>query len=238
MGSGTRCGVVHPRCGSAPVWGRAPGAVSERGERRALGPGLRRGPDGRPRCAWAGDDAGYLAYHDHEWGVPVTDDRVLFEKLCLEGFQAGLSWLTILRKRPAFRRAFAGFDPEVVARFDSRDVERLLGDGSIVRNRAKIEATVTNARCLLELTAAGGSLAAHVWSFAPTPRPPRPTTPAQVPVTTPEATALAADLKARGWRFVGPTTAYAFFQAMGLVDDHLAGCVAPRRSPPSRGDAS
>jgi DNA-3-methyladenine glycosylase I len=195
------------------------------------GTGLVQHGDGRARCWWCGSDPVYVAYHDHEWGVPVHDDRRLFEKLCLEGFQAGLSWLTILRKREAFRRAFAGFDPQVVARFGDADVARLLADPGIVRNRAKIDATIANARAHLELVEREGSLAGYVWRFAPT-DPPAPRTPADVPTTSPEATAMARDLKRRGWRFLGPTTVYAFHQAMGLVDDHLVGC-ASRRGPAS-----
>jgi DNA-3-methyladenine glycosylase I len=189
--------------------------------------GLVRHEDGRIRCWWCGDDPLYVAYHDDEWGVPTTDDRALFEKLCLEGFQAGLSWLTILRKRDAFRRAFAGFDPEQVARFGPQEVDRLLGDAGIVRNRAKIEATIANAGAYLDLVADEGSFSSYVWAFAPAAAP-VPRTLAEVRATSPEATAMARDLKRRGWRFVGPTTAYAFQQAMGLVDDHLVGCHARR----------
>jgi DNA-3-methyladenine glycosylase I len=195
---------------------------------RAWPDGLVEHADGRTRCWWCGTDASYLAYHDQEWGRPTTDEVRLFEKLCLEGFQAGLSWLTILRKREAFRRAFAGFDPARVARFGDEDVARLLGDAGIVRNRAKIEATIANARAYLDLAAAEGSLASYVWRFAPV-DPPVPRSRAEVRATSPEATALSRDLKRRGWRFVGPTTVYAFQQAMGLVDDHLVGCA-------SRGD--
>ena len=189
------------------------------------------GPDGRPRCPWPGDDPTYLAYHDTEWGVPVHDEVRLFEKLCLEGFQSGLSWLTILRKRPAFRTAFAGFRPDRVARFDDRDVSRLLADAGIVRHRGKIEATIANARALVALHEAGGSLDALVWSFAPDPVPPRPSRMSQVPATTPASHALAGALRSHGFRFVGPTTAHAFMQAMGLVDDHLAGCRVTGRDP-------
>jgi DNA-3-methyladenine glycosylase I len=185
--------------------------------------GLLDGADGTRRCWWPGDDPTYLAYHDEEWGRPVHDDRRLFEKLCLEGFQAGLSWLTILRKRDAFREAFAGFDPEVVARFGPADVERLLEDVRIVRNRSKIEATVLNARAYLDLVATEGSLADVVWRYAPD-DPPVPRSRGDVRATSTEATALSRDLKRRGFRFVGPTTAYAFSQAMGLLDDHLVGC--------------
>lgn len=167
----------------------------------------------------------YLAYHDREWGRPVTDDNRLFEKLCLEGFQAGLSWLTILRKRPAFRAAFAGFDIEAVSRFGDAEVMRLLADSGIVRNRAKIEATIANARAALGVIEEVGSLATFVWDFQPAPKP-APQTPDDIPAKTPESTALSKALKARGFRFVGPTTAYAFMQAMGLVNDHLQDCLA------------
>jgi DNA-3-methyladenine glycosylase I len=189
--------------------------------------------DGVARCWWgAGEDAAYRSYHDDEWGLPVTDDVRLFEKLALEGFQAGLSWLTILRKREAFRRAFAGFDFRVVARYGPRDVERLLGDESIVRHRGKIESTISNARRAEELVDEAGSLAAFVWRFEP-PDASRPrvlTREALLElVTTPESRALAKELKRRGWTFVGPTTVYAFMQAMGLVDDHLEGCHARPR---------
>ena len=167
----------------------------------------------------------YAAYHDDEWGRPVTDDVRLFEKLSLEGFQSGLSWLTILRKREGFRRAFAGFDPERVAAFGPPDVERLLADAGIVRHRGKIEATVANARGTLEARRRHGSLAALVWSFEP-PRRGRPVPKrlGDLPATTPESTALAKALKALGFRFLGPTTAYAAMESLGLVNDHLAGC--------------
>lgn len=190
------------------------------------GTGLVVGDDGLPRCWWPGQDPGYVAYHDEEWGRPVHDDVRLFEKLCLEGFQSGLSWLTILRKREAFRSAFAGFDPQVVAGFGDADVQRLLGDAGIVRHRGKIEAAIANAAVVLALQEAHGSFDAFVWSFAPPPSP-RPTAVADVPASTAESTALARALKARGARFVGPTTAYAFMQSMGLVDDHVAGCHVP-----------
>lgn len=182
------------------------------------------GPDGRRRCWWPGDDPQYLDYHDTEWGVPVHDDRRLFEKLCLEGFQAGLSWLTILRRREGFRAAFHDFRPERVAAMGPADVDRLLHDDRIIRHRGKIEATIHNAARLRELVEEVGSLDAHVWSFAPAARRERPRRRSEVPATTPESTALARDLRRRGWRFVGPTTAYAFMQSMGLVDDHLVGC--------------
>jgi DNA-3-methyladenine glycosylase I len=195
-------------------------------------PGLAAGPDGRLRCAWCLSTPEYLAYHDQEWGFPVADDVRLFEKLCLEGFQAGLSWLTILRKRPAFRQAFAGFDPERLARFGPRQVERLLGDPGIVRHRGKIEAALHNAGRALALREEKGSLAAHLWSFEPPARSrPRQLTWAvlRTMAATPESAALSRDLRRRGWRFVGPTTAYAFMQAMGMVDDHLEGCVVRPR---------
>jgi DNA-3-methyladenine glycosylase I len=189
--------------------------------------GLVRGDDGVARCWWGDSAPEYRAYHDAEWGFPVADDVRLFEKLSLEGFQTGLSWLTILRKREAFRRAFDGFDFERVARFGERDVARLLGDASIVRHRGKIEAVINNARCAVELVASEGSFAAYVWRFAPEPRGRllnRDTLRALA--QTDESRALARDLKARGWRFVGPTTVYAFMQAMGLVNDHIEGCDA------------
>jgi len=180
-----------------------------------------RGEDGVLRCAWAGSAPDYGAYHDTEWGFPVSDDVRLFEKLSLEGFQAGLSWLTILRKREAFRRVFAGFDFQRVARFTERDVVRLLGDASIIRHRGKIEAVVNNARRAAELVESEGSLAAYVWSYEPARRRRH-----RRVSESPESRALAKDLKRRGWRFVGPTTAYAFMQAMGLVNDHAARCAS------------
>jgi DNA-3-methyladenine glycosylase I len=189
--------------------------------------GLAHGPDGEFRCAWCLSAPEYLAYHDEEWGFPVAEDIRLFEKLCLEGFQAGLSWLTILRKRAGFRRAFRGFDPARLSRFGARDVERLLRDDGIVRHRGKIESVVNNARRLLDLRQEVGSLAAHVWSFEPQPSArPRRLTWAVLRrlASTPESSALSRDLRKRGWTFVGPTTAYAFMQAMGLVNDHLEGC--------------
>ena len=194
--------------------------------------GLAPGEDGRPRCAWGTSTPEYVAYHDAEWGFPVVDDRRLFEKICLEGFQSGLSWLTILRKREAFRRAFAGFDFRVVARYGARDVERLLEDASIVRHRGKIESTMNNARRALELVEAEGSLAAFAWGFEPADadRPRRMTREALGELSQTDASrALAKELKRRGWTFVGPTTVYAFMQAMGLVNDHLEGCDARPR---------
>jgi len=190
--------------------------------------GLAKGPDGELRCFWGVSAPDYVDYHDREWGFPVTDDRRLFEKLCLEGFQAGLSWLTILRKREAFRRAFANFEPAAVARFRARDVTRLLGDAGIVRHRGKIESAINNAARALEIINERGSLSAYVWSFVPaaSERPRVVTRAALRAMTqTPTSVALSKDLKRRGWTFVGPTTVYAFMQAMGLVDDHLEGCV-------------
>jgi DNA-3-methyladenine glycosylase I len=187
--------------------------------------GITRGEDGVARCAWAGASADYRAYHDNEWGFPVTSDIRLFEKLSLEGFQSGLSWLTILRKREAFRQAFKGFDFTKVASFTEKDVQRLLGDASIVRHRGKIEAVINNAQRATELVADAGSLAAYAWSFEPQSHPTtRTLADARAVTHTDESRALARDLKKRGWRFVGPTTVYAFMQAMGLVNDHLTGC--------------
>ncbi len=189
--------------------------------------GLVTGEDGRSRCWWCVSAPEYLAYHDTEWGFPVDDDRRLFEKICLEGFQAGLSWLTILRKREAFRRAFAGFDIDAVARFTPVRVERLLADPGIVRHRAKIESAINNARRARELVAEFGSLSAFCRRFEPPPssRPAVITRKALVGMTTsPESVALSKELKRRGWTFVGPTTIYAFMQAVGLVNDHLEGC--------------
>ena len=189
--------------------------------------GLGAGPDGKPRCAWSIGTPAYVAYHDGEWGFPVRDDRRLFEKLCLEGFQAGLSWLTILRKREHFRAAFEGFDPARVARYGAREVKRLLADAGIVRHRGKIEATINNAQRALEMIEQHGSIARFVWQYEPpaADRPRRMTWAAlKAMPTTPASTALSKELKRRGWRFVGPTTVYAFMQAMGLVDDHVEGC--------------
>ncbi|QNP58118.1 DNA-3-methyladenine glycosylase I [Paenacidovorax monticola] len=184
---------------------------------------------GCPRCAWCRATPLYRHYHDHEWGFPVADERRLFEKICLEGFQSGLSWLTILNKREAFRAGFAGFDAEQVARFGEADVARLLADAGIVRHRGKIESTINNARRLLELRAEFGSLAHYVWRYEPAPheRPERLTIEAARALTaTAASTAMSKDLKKRGWSFVGPTTVYAFMQAMGLVNDHIEGCSA------------
>ena len=178
-------------------------------------------------CPWGVSPPEYRRYHDDEWGVPVVDDVAILEKLCLEGFQSGLSWLTILRKRDAFRTAFAGFDPAAVATFTARDVTRLLSDASIVRHRGKIEATIANARATLEVQKAGESLAALLWRHEPKPRR-VPRSLADLPASTAESTALSKELRRRGFRFVGPTTAYAAMQSLGLVNDHLAGC--PSRS--------
>lgn len=181
------------------------------------------GDDGLARCAWGASTAEYRAYHDSEWGRPVDDDDRIYEKLCLEGFQAGLSWLTILRKREGFRDAFARFDAAAVARFGDADVERLVGDARIIRNRAKIVAAITNARATVALREQGTSLAAVVWRH----RPAKSRTPrafADLPASTPESRALSAELRRRGFAFVGPTTVYAAMQALGVVDDHVRGC--------------
>ena len=202
---------------SLPSSTAPPAAMSDAG--RPAQPG----PDGRLRCPWAVGSADYLAYHDEEWGKPVRDDRGLFERLSLEGFQSGLSWLTILRKRENFRAAFGGFDLETVAGFGPADVTRLLGDAGIVRNRAKIEAVIRNAAAALTIP---GGLAALVWSYAgdPAERGPGPRTTADIAATTPQSTALSKDLRRRGFTFTGPVTVYATFQACGLVDDHLQAC--------------
>ena len=180
------------------------------------------GPDGRPRCRWSAAAPEFIAYHDSEWGFPVADDRRLFEKICLEGFQSGLSWRTILAKRENFRAAFLGFDFEKVARFTDVDVERLLGDAGIVRHRGKIEAVVNNAQRACELVSREGSLAAYLWQFEPgadeLAEP-------QTLSTSPASIRLSRALKAQGWKFVGPTTVFAFMQAMGLLNDHAEGCV-------------
>jgi DNA-3-methyladenine glycosylase I len=183
-------------------------------------------PDGHPRCHWCSATAEYLAYHDEEWGQPVADDRRLFEKLCLEGFQSGLSWRTILAKRENFRAAFQGFDVGRVARYTARDVQRLMGDAGIVRHRGKIEAVVNNAQRAVELVAQEGSLAAFLWRFEPDPSAEGAV---QTRSTSPESVALSKELKQRGWKFVGPTTVYAFMQSMGMVNDHLPGCVLRER---------
>ena len=179
------------------------------------------------RCTWPGTDDLYIRYHDEEWGRPVVDDTRLFEKICLEGFQSGLSWITILRKRENFRRAFKGFDPKTVATFTVRDVLRLVNDAGIIRHRGKIESTINNAQRALELIEQQGSLAAYFWSWEPSPasRPKKMSRAQLIKLSiTAESIALSKDLKKRGWTFVGPTTCYAFMQAMGLVNDHVDGC--------------
>jgi DNA-3-methyladenine glycosylase I len=194
----------------------------------ALADGLIAGPDGRTRCSWPGSDPLYLAYHDKEWGRPVADDRRIFEKLCLEGFQSGLSWLTILRKRENFRAAFGGFDFEKVARFGEREVERCLADAGIVRHRGKIESVLNNARRALELRDEAGSLAGFVWRYEPAAasRPARLDRATLMAMAkTEESTALSKALRQRGWSFVGPTTIYAFMQGVGIVNDHIEGCI-------------
>jgi DNA-3-methyladenine glycosylase I len=185
--------------------------------------------DDLPRCGWATSAPEYVVYHDEEWGTPLRGDDALFERLCLEAFQSGLSWLTILRKRPAFRVAFAGFAIDAVAAFTADDEARLLADAGIVRNRAKVAAVIHNARAAQEVPE---GLSALLWSFAPTGPRPRPATIAEVPATSPESVAMAKELKRRGFVFVGPTTAYALMQATGMVDDHVADCF---RAAPARG---
>ena len=181
------------------------------------------GPDGRGRCSWAGSTPDYLAYHDEEWGVVLHGDQALFERLSLEAFQSGLSWITILRKRPAFRLAFADFDPAKVARFTDKDIERLMADAGIVRNRAKVLAAIKNAQAVEALANAGTGLDELLWSFAPADHV-TPKDNSEVPPVSPESTALAKELKRRGFAFVGPTTCYAMMQATGMVDDHLVDC--------------
>ncbi|MCG7518386.1 DNA-3-methyladenine glycosylase I [Ruegeria sp. Ofav3-42] len=189
------------------------------------------GPDGKPRCAWCQAAPEFFDYHDQEWGYPVGDDQRLFEKLCLESFQSGLSWRTILSKRENFRKAFKGFDINAVAAFDNADTQRLLHDAGIVRHRGKIEAVINNARRAQELIATEGSLAAYVWKYeADTPPDP------QTASTSPESVAMSKDLKKRGWKFVGPTTVFAFMQAMGLVNDHAEDCVMREKAAQLRRD--
>ena len=184
---------------------------------------LIKGSDGISRCWWCGDDAQYIRYHDQEWGQPVDDDQRLFEKVCLEGFQAGLSWITILRKRESFRTAFCDFDIERVAKFGGRDVNRLLKNAEIVRHRGKIESTINNAKLAIDLTSEFGSLADYFWQFEPK-KQLAVRSKSDIPAKTEQSTALSKDLKRRGWSFVGPTTCYAFMQAMGMVNDHAIGC--------------
>ncbi len=187
--------------------------------------GIITGEDGVKRCFWAGGDPLYRSYHDNEWGRPVADDTRLFEKLCLEGFQSGLAWITILRKRENFRAAFAGFDIPTVAAFTDADIERLVGDTGIVRHRGKIVSTINNARRAMELQAEAGSLAAFIWRFEPDPASrPAVFSMQDIQPKTAESTALSKELRKRGWSFVGPTTVYAFMQSMGLVNDHIDGC--------------
>jgi DNA-3-methyladenine glycosylase I len=191
------------------------------------------GQDGQPRCAWSASAPEFDAYHDAEWGYPVGDDIRLFEKICLESFQSGLSWRTILAKRENFRRAFCGFDWTVIASFTEEDVERLLQDEGIIRHRGKIESVINNARCAQELVAEAGSLAAFFWSFEPDPKTlPEP----QTQSTSPDSVALSKALKKRGWKFVGPTTAFAFMQAMGLINDHARGCICRAKADAARAD--
>ena len=180
------------------------------------------GPDGKMRCSWSIVTPEYVRYHDTEWGFPVVDDRRLFEKICLEGFQSGLSWRTILAKREDFRRVFHGFNYDRVATFKEKDVERLLQDASIIRHRGKIEATINNAKRTQEMIKSEGSLAVYFWSFEPDEET---LSPPQTITTSPESIAISKDLKKRGWKFVGPTTVFAFIQAMGLINDHVGGCV-------------
>jgi DNA-3-methyladenine glycosylase I len=187
------------------------------------------GPDNHLRCSWGASTADYVAYHDTEWGFGVADDHRLFEKLCLEGFQSGLSWLTVLRKRENFRVAFAGFDPAVVATFDESDVDRLLADAGIIRHGGKIRSTINNATRALEMIEEFGSIADYMWPHATFTAPPT-----EIPPLTATSTAISKDLKRRGWSFVGPTTVYAFMQAMGLVNDHLEGCWVRRPSERAR----
>lgn len=189
--------------------------------------GLHLGSDGVTRCWWCGDDPHYMRYHDEEWGVRVDDDRRLFEKICLEGFQAGLSWLTILRKRENFRAAFDDFDFHTIATYTEDDVTRLLGNAGIIRHRGKINATMNNAKRALEMIEEYGTLSAYFWAYAPTQHV-QPATQKDVQATSPESHALAKDLKKRGWKFVGATTCYAFMQAMGMVNDHIIGCTHDR----------
>ena len=183
-----------------------------------------KGPDGAKRCWWCVGDSIYMDYHDNEWGIPCTDDRRLFENICLDGFQAGLSWITILKRRDGFRDAFKGFDIDRVARFNKRSVERLLGDERIIRHRGKIKSAINNARRARELIDEFGSLAAYIWQYEPRSRHPRRVTRTTLPATSVESIAMSKDLKRRGWSFVGPTILYAMMQAVGVVNDHVEGC--------------
>lgn len=193
-------------------------------EQGPLPDGLLMGEDGRPRCKWAGSVPEFFDYHDTEWGFPVDDDHKLFEKICLEGFQSGLSWRTVLNKRPAFREVFLDFNFEKVARLGQKDVERLLGDARIIRHRGKIEATINNAQRACEMVEVHGSLGTFIWRYEPPPEAQLPPGVGELVSKTPGSKKLATDLKKLGWRFFGPTTAYAFMQAMGLVNDHTPGC--------------
>lgn len=186
------------------------------------------GADGTPRCWWCGTDPEYVRYHDEEWGQPLHGEAKILEKLCLEGAQAGLSWITILRKRPRYREVFEHFDPRVVAGFGDADVERLMADAGIVRNRGKITAAIDNARATARMLDGGESLDALCWSFAPSPRSHRRSSTEPLDATSPESVAMSKELKRRGFRFVGPTTMYAFMQSSGMVDDHIDGCWVPR----------
>lgn len=199
--------------------------AGEAGMSKKNAEGILMGDNSIPRCWWCGDDPLYVKYHDTEWGFPVKDDTRLFEKICLEGFQSGLAWITILRKRENFREAFADFDMEQVAKFGKRDITRLLKNVGIIRHRGKIEASINNAKRAIELATEYQSLASYFWSHEPEkPSRPKHITKDNIPSTTPDSIALSKDLKKRGWKFVGPTTAYAFMQAMGLVNDHVQGC--------------
>lgn len=193
--------------------------------------------DGVIRCEWAGGDALMIAYHDQEWGVPCHDDRDLFERLLLEGFQAGLSWQTILRKRENFIRAFDGFDAGKIAAYGPEDVARLLGDAGIVRNRLKVAAAISNAQAFLDIQDAVGSFDSYIWGFAPEPRAQRPQRLGEIPATTPESDAMSKDLKRKGFRFVGSTICYAFMQSAGLVDDHIESCFCVAERPLSPGSS-
>jgi DNA-3-methyladenine glycosylase I len=209
--------------------------VADRVRGDLVRPDLVRGDDGKHRCRWGADPPDYREYHDREWGRPLADEVRIYEKLCLEGFQSGLSWLTILRKREGFRTAFAGFDPERVARFGARDVQRLLNDAAIVRHRGKIEAAIANARATLAVRDDGRTLPELVWSHEPRGRRKAPKAFGDLESQTPESKALSKELKRYGFRFVGPTTAYAAMQSLGLVNDHLVGCASRSECTKARG---